>query len=108
MKVGVPRRAPTASAASRSCPRSSSAFGAKGVEVVVEAGAGEQALIPDALYTDAGRDASATRGAPTWWSRSAPPSAEEIGRLQRGGTLVGFLAPRTQPETLQALAQARA
>ena len=32
--------------------------------------------------------------------------AEEIGRLQRGGTLVGFLAPRTQPETLQALAQA--
>ena len=49
---------------------------------------------------------SATRGPPTWSSRSGRRRAEEIGRLQRGGMLVGFLAPRTQPETLRALAQA--
>jgi NAD(P) transhydrogenase subunit alpha len=36
----------------------------------------------------------------------APPTAEEIGRLRRGGTLIGFLAPRTQPETLDGLARA--
>jgi NAD(P) transhydrogenase subunit alpha len=77
----------------------------KGVEVVVESGAGEGALIPDELFTDAG----ATIGDP--WDadvvvKVAAPGEEDIGRLRRGGILVGFLAPRTQPETLRALAGA--
>src|SRR5919204_2211374 len=77
----------------------------KGVDVVVEADAGEAALIPDHLFEEAG----AVIGDP--WDadvvvKVAPPSSEEIGRLRRGGTLIGFLAPRTQPETLRALAQA--
>jgi H+-translocating NAD(P) transhydrogenase subunit alpha len=75
------------------------------IEVVVEPGAGEGALIPDALYADAG----ASVGDP--WSadvvvKVAPPNDEEIGRLDRGGVLIGFLAPRTQPATLDALAGA--
>ena len=78
---------------------------AKSVEVVVEAGAGERALIPDTLYTDAGASIGDPWGADVV-VKVAPPSAEEIGRLSRGGTLVGFLAPRTQPETLEALARA--
>jgi NAD(P) transhydrogenase subunit alpha len=78
---------------------------AKGVEVVVESGAGEGALIPDELFTDAG----ATIGDP--WDadvvvKVAAPDEQDIGRLRRGGILVGFLAPRTQPETLRALAGA--
>ncbi|MEA2360718.1 MAG: H+-translocating transhydrogenase subunit alpha [Solirubrobacteraceae bacterium] len=78
---------------------------AKGVEVVVESGAGVGALIPDELFIDAG----ATIGDP--WDadvvvKVAPPVEEDIGRLRRGGILVGFLAPRTQPETLRALAGA--
>jgi NAD(P) transhydrogenase subunit alpha len=77
----------------------------KGVEVVVESGAGEGALIPDELFTDAG----ATIGDP--WDadvvvKVAAPGEEDVGRLRRGGILVGFLAPRTQPETLRALAGA--
>jgi len=76
-----------------------------GVEVVVEPGAGEEALIPDRLFEDAG----AAIGDP-WEAelvvKVAPPSDEEIGRLHSGGVLVGFLAPRTQPETLRALAAA--
>jgi NAD(P) transhydrogenase subunit alpha len=80
-------------------------LGARAIEVVVEAGAGDGALIPDALYTDAG----ASVGDP--WSadvvvKVAPPDDDEIGRLGRGGVLIGFLAPRTQPATLDALADA--
>jgi NAD(P) transhydrogenase subunit alpha len=74
----------------------------KGVEVVVESGAGLGALIPDELYTAAG----ATIGDPwacTVVAKVAPPTPEEIGRLGPGSTLVGFLAPLTSPETIAAL-----
>jgi H+-translocating NAD(P) transhydrogenase subunit alpha len=105
MKLGVPRESAEGERRVALVPDVVKRLAAKGVEVVVEQGAGEQALIPDALYTEAG----ATIGEP--WDadvvvKVAPPTDAEIGRLRRGGTLVGFLAPRTQPETLQALAQA--
>jgi NAD(P) transhydrogenase subunit alpha len=105
MKVGVPRESADGERRVALVPDVVKRLGSKGVEVVVEAGAGERALIPDALFTDAG----AALGDP-WGAdvvvKVAPPSPEEIGRLQRGGVLVGFLAPRTQPETLRALAEA--
>src|SRR3954466_15475483 len=74
----------------------------KGVQVVVESGAGLGALIPDELYTAAG----ATIGDP--WSadavvKVAPPTAEEVGRLRPGTTLIGFLAPLTAAETIASL-----
>ena len=105
MNVGVPRESADGERRVALVPEVVKRLAAKDVEVVVEAGAGEQALIPDALYTEAG----ASIGDP--WSadvvvKVAPPDDGEIGRLRRGGTLIGFLAPRTQPETLGALAQA--
>ena len=74
----------------------------RGVEVVVEAGAGLGALMPDQLFTQAG----ATIGDP--WAcdvvlKVAPPTSEEVGKLRAGSTLVGFLAPLTSPETIAAL-----
>jgi NAD(P) transhydrogenase subunit alpha len=77
----------------------------RGVEVVVEAGAGLGALIPDELFTQAG----ATIGDP--WpcdvvAKVNPPTAEEIGKLREGSTLIGFLAPLTSPETVEGLAKA--
>jgi NAD(P) transhydrogenase subunit alpha len=66
---------------------------AAGHSVVVEAGAGVPALIPDALFTDAG----ATIGDP-WGAevvvKVAPPTAQEAAKLRKGQTLIGFLAPR--------------
>jgi NAD(P) transhydrogenase subunit alpha len=75
---------------------------AKGLDVVVESEAGLAALIPDQHYTEAG----ATIGDP--WDadvvvKVAPPDDEEIGRLRRGGTLVGFLAPLAHPEVVSKL-----
>ena len=75
---------------------------ARGARVVVEAGAGRGALIPDEQYTAAG----AELGDP--WSADAvltvnPPTSEQIARLRRGAVLVGFLAPLTQPATVAEL-----
>jgi NAD(P) transhydrogenase subunit alpha len=76
-----------------------------GVAVVVESGAGERALLPDDLYTEAG----ATIG-DAWAAdvvvKVAPPTAEEVGRLKNGQTLVGFLAPREADNQVEALRQA--
>src|SRR5581483_5665676 len=52
-----------------------------GVAVVVESGAGERALLPDALYTEA-------------------------AKLHSGQTLIGFLAPRNAENSIGALKQA--
>jgi NAD(P) transhydrogenase subunit alpha len=76
---------------------------AKDVQVVIESGAGEAALIPDALFEEAG----ATIGDP-WGAdvvaKVAAPTDEEIGKLGDGSVLIGFLGPLTSPETTRALA----
>ena len=76
-----------------------------GVAVVVQSGAGERALLPDSLYTEAG----ATIG-DAWAAdvvvKVAPPTSTEIARLRHGGAYIGFLAPLTSPETVAALREA--
>lgn len=78
---------------------------AKGLDVIVEAGAGQNALIPDAAYKEAG----ATIG--DAWSadivvKVAPPSDAEVARLKSGQKLIGFLAPRNAENQIGALATA--
>jgi len=72
-------------------------------EVVVEPGAGLAAGAPDEAYTEAG----ATLGDP-WGAeviaKVAPPSAEEVGKLKPGTTLVGFLNPLGDPAGLERIA----
>ncbi len=68
----------------------------------MESGAGNAALLPDDLYTDAG----ATIG--DAWSadvivKVAPPTAQEVGKLNSGQTLIGFLAPRNANNQIEAL-----
>lgn len=104
-RVGVPKEAGAGERRVALVPKVVERLRSKGVEVVVEAGAGEGALMPDDLYTAAG----ATIGDP--WSadvvvKVAPPTPEEISRLARGGSYIGFLAPLTSPETVQALKDA--
>jgi H+-translocating NAD(P) transhydrogenase subunit alpha len=76
-----------------------------GVEVTIQAGAGEGAHHPDTAYEHAG----ATLGegfSGQVVAKVAPPSAEEIGRLGRGAVLIGFLQPLTAVDTVRALADA--
>ncbi len=84
---------------------------AKGLDVVVQSGAGADALLPDAAFADAG--AQMTGDAAEVWGADivvtiAPPTAEEIGQLGSGSILIGFLAPLSSPQTTAALAAAGA
>src|SRR4051812_32855594 len=106
MVVGVPKETADGERRVAMVPDVVKRLQAKDVEVVVESGAGEAALIPDALFEDAG----AKIGDP--WSadvvvKVAAPTSEEIGKLGDGSVLVGFLAPLTSPETTRALADAK-
>lgn len=74
-------------------PKAVSGLVGKGVEVVVESGAGLGALIDDQAYVDAG----ATIG-DAWQAdvvvKVAPPTSAEVAEMRRGAILIGFLAPR--------------
>jgi H+-translocating NAD(P) transhydrogenase subunit alpha len=76
-----------------------------GVAVVVEAGAGEGALLPDELYTEAGASIGDAWAADVV-VKVAPPTADEVGRLRSGQTLIGFLAPRNPDNLIGALTDA--
>jgi NAD(P) transhydrogenase subunit alpha len=84
---------------------------AKGLEIVVEHGAGDDALLPDDAFVAAGARLSSD-AAEIWGSdvvvKIAPPSAEEIAGLGSGSILIGFLAPLSSPDTTRALAAAGA
>src|ERR1700675_834717 len=73
-----------------------------GLAVVVESGAGEGALLPDELYTAAGASIGDAWAADVV-VKVAPPSADEVGRLRSGQTLIGFLAPRNAENSIGAL-----
>jgi proton-translocating NAD(P)+ transhydrogenase subunit alpha len=102
MKLGVPKEAASGENRVAMVPEVVQRLGRSGVDVVVEAGAGAGARIPDDHYTEAG----ATIG--NAWDadvvvKVAPPTEDEIGRLKQGSILIGFLQPLTNQELAQAL-----
>ncbi|MBV9535559.1 MAG: NAD(P)(+) transhydrogenase (Re/Si-specific) subunit alpha, partial [Solirubrobacterales bacterium] len=88
--------------------RTGDAEGGEAVEVLVQRGAGDGALIPDRLYEEAGArlvDGAAAFSADVV-AKVAPPSEEEIKLLRGDAVLVGFLQPLTNSEGVRALARA--
>ena len=83
-----------------------------GFKVVVQSGAGDQANFSDETYRAAGAEIVDT--AAKLWATSdivfkvRGPSAEEIGLMREGGTLVSFIWPAQNPELLKALAARKA
>jgi H+-translocating NAD(P) transhydrogenase subunit alpha len=104
-QVGVPRELTEGERRVALVPKVVERLTAMGLDVVVEADAGAGALIPDALYENAG----ASIGDP-WKAdvvvKVAPPGGDEIKRLRKGATLIGFLAPMTKPDGIRALTDA--
>jgi NAD(P) transhydrogenase subunit alpha len=82
-----------------------------GVKVVVEKGAGENAGFPDPDYTAAGATVASDQRA--LYSQAdvvlkvLPPTPEEAGLLKEGSTLVSFLFPIANLETVRKLAARR-
>jgi NAD(P) transhydrogenase subunit alpha len=84
------------------------AGGESGHEVVVERGAGAGALIPDALYEEAGAQMAEDSGRvydAEVVVKVAPPTNEEIGHLRSDSVLIGFLQPLTAGDAIRAIAQ---
>jgi NAD(P) transhydrogenase subunit alpha len=76
-----------------------------GLEVVVQAGAGEAAgLLDSAFQAQGARIEGDVLGQGDVVLKVQPPTVEEAGRLKEGATLIGFLQPYSNAAGIQALA----
>ncbi|MEA2449940.1 MAG: H+-translocating transhydrogenase subunit alpha [Thermoleophilaceae bacterium] len=103
MKLGVPNQAGQGETRVSIVPEVVRRLEKLGVEVVVEAGAGEHAHHPDAEYEEAGASIGDAWGAEVVAVVRAP-TADAIGKLSADSVLIGFLGPLTDPDTTRALA----
>jgi NAD(P) transhydrogenase subunit alpha len=108
MKVGVPKETAEGERRVALVPDVVRKLAAKELEVVVEAGAGAEAMLLDDAFSEAG----ATVGGDVWSAdvivKVGPPSDEEIAKIGSSSVLIGFLGPLTNPQTTSALASAGA
>ena len=107
MKIGVPKETAEDERRVALVPEAVGKLLGKGLEVVVERGAGAAALIPDEQYSEAG--ATLTDNLDDVYSadvvvKVAPPNAEEAVRLKASGVLIGFLQPLTNGDGIRAVA----
>jgi len=111
MRIGVPKETAAGEHRVALVPEVVGKLRARGLDVLVQSGAGADALLPDAAFVDAGAELADTPGE-VWRAdvvvTISPPSAEAVGLLGQGSILIGFLAPLTSPQTTLALAQAGA
>jgi NAD(P) transhydrogenase subunit alpha len=111
MQVGVPKETAEGEQRVALVPEVVGKLKAKGLDVVVQSGAGAGALLPDSAFEEAGARMSADAGE-VWRSdvvvKISPPSEAEVGMLGQGSILIGFLAPLTSPQTTRALSAAKA
>ncbi len=113
MRIGVPKETAAGEHRVALVPEVVGKLKAKGLDVLVQRGAGTDALLPDAAFADAGAEIVGPSDTGELWRadvvvKISPPTAEEIGLLGSGSILIGFLAPLTSPQTTSALAQAKA
>ena len=104
MRLGIPKEWASGEQRVALVPETIGRLG-EGIDVVVEAGAGDAASFSDEAYTEAG----ASIGDP--WAaeviaKVAPPSAEEVAHLREGQVLIAFLQPLTDPAGIERLSGA--
>jgi NAD(P) transhydrogenase subunit alpha len=107
MKVGIARESAPGERRVALVPELIAKYKAAGLEVLVEAGAGSGALIPDGAYADAGATVVSTDELYAQADailRVQKPSPAEVARLRAGQAVVGLLTPLIDPQTAQALA----
>ncbi len=109
MRIGVPKETAEGERRVALVPEVARKLTSAGHEVLVQVGAGAEAMIPDGHFADAGATVTDDLAA-IWGSevvvKVAPPSAEELVRLGRDSVLIGFLQPLTNVEGVRALAVA--
>jgi H+-translocating NAD(P) transhydrogenase subunit alpha len=107
MRIGVPKETTAGEYRVGLVPEVVRKFCGDGHEVVVQAGAGDGAVILDAAYVEAGASLAADAADPLGAQlvvKVAPPNAEEIARLGPDSVLIAFLAPLTNGDGIRAIA----
>ncbi|HSE00781.1 MAG TPA: Re/Si-specific NAD(P)(+) transhydrogenase subunit alpha [Burkholderiales bacterium] len=110
--IGVPRETAAGEKRVATVPEVVEKLIKLGFKVAVESGAGEAANFSDDAYRAAG--AEIIGDAARLWAASdivfkvRGPSAEELGLMREGGTLVSFIWPAQNPELLKQFAAKKA
>jgi NAD(P) transhydrogenase subunit alpha len=109
MKVGVARETAAGERRVALVPEALGKLTAAGLEILVEAGAGDGAAIPDRAFSDAGAKVVSTDELYATGDvilRVQKPTPAEASRLRSGQTVIGLLQPLLDPALMQALAGA--
>ena len=110
--IGVPKETATNEKRVATVPEVVEKLVKLGFSVAVESGAGAAANCADDAYQAAGAEIVAT--AAELWAKAdmvfkvRAPSAEEVGLMREGGTLISFIWPAQNPELMQQLAAKKA
>ena len=109
MKIAVPRETAEGETRVALTPQIAGQLVGDGVEVLVQAGAGEASSNTDEAYRDAGAtivpDAPALYGQADLVLRVGRPSDEEVEMLREGSVLIGTLGTLSRPELAEKLAK---
>ena len=109
MKIAVPRETAEGETRVALTPQIAGQLVADGIEVLVQAGAGEASSNTDEAYREAGAtvvpDAPALYGQADLVLRVGRPSDEEVEMLREGTVLIGTLGTLARPELAQKLAE---
>ena len=109
MKVGVARETAPGERRVALVPEALGKLTAAGLEILVEREAGAGSAFPDSAYTDAGATVVSTDDLYAQSDvilRVQKPSTDEVRRLRKDQTVVGFLSPLTDPQLAKTLAEA--
>ncbi|MEI7560331.1 MAG: Re/Si-specific NAD(P)(+) transhydrogenase subunit alpha [Actinomycetes bacterium] len=109
MRIGVPKETAAGEFRVALVPDVVAKLTKAGHEVVVEAGSGAGAMLPDSSFTEAGAKIVAARADlldSDVIVSVAPPSTEQVAGFKRDSVIIGFLQPLTNGEGVNALASA--
>ena len=112
MRIGVPKETAAGEHRVALVPEVVSKLKAKGLDISVQNGAGDDALLPDDAFAEAGAERPLRRGGDLGLRRRADDRPARPGgrsaRLGASSILIGFLAPLSSPQTTRALSDAGA
>ena len=109
MIIGIPKETFPGERRVAVAPENVEKFRGLGYEVLVEAGAGSEARLPDVSYEEAG--AKVLGEAKEVWATAdlvlkiRPPADEEVSLLKEGATLISFIQPAQNEELVKSLAE---
>ena len=106
--IGIPKEIAAGECRVAAAPENVAKFIKLGFDVSVEAGAGQAAKFPDALYEQAG--ATVLSAADVWAKadillKVRPPQDDEVELARAGATLISFIQPAQNGELLERLAK---